>query len=88
MVADDKRRLALLLDDLMEDHKRNAEPRTIYYAKQGGDITVSYFNFRPSKPTIDQIDRLLAGHYGLSDDELDFIINYEIKYRMGVEEAG
>jgi hypothetical protein len=22
-------------------------------------------------------------HYGLTDEELDFIINYDIKYRMG-----
>ena len=31
------------------------------------------------------IDTLLAGHYGLSGEELDFIINYDIKYRMGEE---
>ncbi len=29
------------------------------------------------------IDRVLAQHYGFSDEELDFIINYDIKYRMG-----
>ena len=28
-------------------------------------------------------DRVLAAHYGFTDDELDFIINYDIKYRMG-----
>ncbi len=38
-----------------------------------------------SKPIIDEIDRALARHYGLSDEELDFIINYDIKYRMGAE---
>ncbi|PSB40889.1 hypothetical protein [Chamaesiphon polymorphus] len=36
-----------------------------------------------SKPIIDEIDRLLAQHYGFTDEELDFIINYDIKYRMG-----
>ena len=36
-----------------------------------------------SKPIIDEIDRALARHYGLSDEELDFIINYDVKYRMG-----
>jgi hypothetical protein len=34
--------------------------------------------------TRDQIDRVLAGHYGLTDEKLDFIINYDIKYRMGL----
>ncbi len=29
------------------------------------------------------IDRVLAKHYGFTDEELDFIINYDIKYRMG-----
>ncbi len=36
-----------------------------------------------SKPIIDEIDRVLAKHYGFTDKELDFIINYDIKYRMG-----
>ena len=39
----------------------------------------------------DEIDRVLAAHYGFTDEELDFIpstklragINYDIKYRMG-----
>jgi hypothetical protein len=26
---------------------------------------------------------LRAKHYGFTDEELDFIINYDIKYRMG-----
>ena len=38
-----------------------------------------------SKPIIDQIDCLLAQHYGFTHEELDFIINYDIKYRMGKE---
>jgi len=25
----------------------------------------------------------LASHYGFSEEELDFIVNYDIKYRMG-----
>ena len=43
--------------------------------------------FRPglSKPIIDAIDELLAKHYGFTEEELDFIINYDIKYRMGDE---
>jgi hypothetical protein len=41
-----------------------------------------------SKPIIDEIDRALARHYGLSDDELDFIINYDVKVRMGVSALG
>jgi hypothetical protein len=25
----------------------------------------------------------LAGHYGFTAEELDFILNYDIKYRLG-----
>jgi hypothetical protein len=39
------------------------------------------------KPLIDEIDRVLAKHYGFTDEELDFIINYDIKYRMGASDA-
>jgi len=33
-----------------------------------------------------EIDRALAQHYGFADEELDFIINYDIKYRMGAQD--
>jgi len=36
-----------------------------------------------SKSIIDKIDTVLAKHYGFTDEELDIIINYDIKYRMG-----
>lgn len=48
---------------------------------------VFYEEYYPakSKPIIDEIDKVLAKHYGFTDEELDFIINYDIKYRMGDE---
>ena len=30
---------------------------------------------------------MLARHYGFTDEELEFIINYDIKYRMGKDEG-
>jgi hypothetical protein len=36
------------------------------------------------KNNFDEIDRVLAGHYGLTAEELDFILNYDIKYRLGL----
>ncbi len=35
-----------------------------------------------SKSILDSIDRLLAQYYGFTPEELDFILNYDIKYRM------
>jgi hypothetical protein len=37
---------------------------------------------------MDEIDKVLAQHYGFTDEELDFIINYDIKYRMGNADDG
>ncbi len=48
-----------------------------------GAVQIEQFKPREAKPIIDEIDRLLAKHYGFSDEELDFILNYDIKYRMG-----
>jgi hypothetical protein len=36
-----------------------------------------------NKPILDQIDTVLAGHYEFTAEELDFIIHYDIKYRLG-----
>ena len=38
-------------------------------------------------PIIDEIPRVLAKPYGFTDEELDFIINYDIKYRMGANDG-
>jgi hypothetical protein len=67
---------------LMNDFRSNAE-----HLKRGqtGSYTVYA---RKSKPIIDEIDRILAEHYGFTDEELDFIINYDIKYRMGQGNRG
>lgn len=40
---------------------------------------------KKNKSILDKIDNVLVQHYGFTDKELDFIINYDIKYRMGRE---
>ena len=50
-----------------------------------GKVVCDEFDQKPSKPIVGKIDRVLAKHYGFTDEELDFIINYDIKYRMGRE---
>lgn len=46
-------------------------------------LRIQTFRYADCKPIIDEIDCLLAKHYGFTDEELDFIVNYDIKYRMG-----
>lgn len=54
--------------------------------KSDGGINQSFaYQKKLSKSIIDEIDKVLAKHYGFTEEELDFIINYDIKYRMGDE---
>ena len=57
--------------------------RKVALYKATGRVEYDEYYPRKSKPIIDEIDRVLAQHYGFSDEELDYIINYDIKYRMG-----
>lgn len=73
------------LSDAMESNLRdNAYYYDIVSKTRGRNQAVTYRK-QLSKPIIDEIDKVLARHYGFTDEELDFIINYDIKYRMGDE---
>ncbi len=74
--------LVRLAKALMRELKKNSTRiRADYEAT--GRVEYDQFYPRESKPIIDAIDRVLAGHYGLTAEELDFVINYDIKYRLG-----
>ena len=82
--ADILSELLKLSERLSKDIKKNAEVVIRHY-EVTGDVECYQFNMRRSKPIIDEIDKVLAKHYGFTEEELDFIINYDIKYRMGDE---
>lgn len=52
------------------------------------ELKLETFECAACKPIIDEIDTLLAKHYGFSEQELDFIASYDIKYRMGRDVEG
>jgi len=76
-------RFEKLQSEILKAYFANAELRQ----RRGDIISTDETNFdvKEAKPIIDEIDRVLAQHYGFTDEELDFIINYDIKYRMGRE---
>ena len=74
--------LAKLGADLQCSLQQNAEEQTIR-SKTRGEVTSKLYIVNRSKPIIDEIDKVLAKHYGFTEEELDYIINYDIKYRMG-----
>ena len=73
--------------DLSEKLQRSLESNSWFqtrHQRQTGEVKIQSFTPSFSKSIIDKIDRVLAKHYGFTDEELDFIINYSIKYRMGL----
>ena len=76
-VAEIPASLSKSFDELMKDYKRNS------IIRERRDC--SFQEFRPSlsKPIIDKIDLELGKLFGFSGGETDFIVNYDIKYRMG-----
>ncbi|MEQ4724932.1 DNA methyltransferase [Nonomuraea sp. B19D2] len=66
-----------LSEELDADLIRHSEMRKM------GKLTIQCFLPVRSKSIIDHVDRLLASHYGLSDEELDWVVNFDLKYRIG-----
>lgn len=82
-MADNVReQLANLNTSLMASFQQYSKRKDCTYKTTGRVMYDEYYP-RYSKPIIDEIDRVLAEHYGFTDEELDFILNYDIKYRMG-----
>lgn len=65
-----------LCDLLMEDYLKNA--------KHTNRKKTKCLNIYPrkSKAIIDEIDQILGNHYGFNQEEIGYIINYDLKYRM------
>ena len=76
--------LSSLCNRLMKDFEKKKYRKNTFY-KATGQVIYDEFYPKLSKPIIDEIDKVLAKHYGFTEEELDFIINYDIKYRMGDE---
>ena len=70
--------LAAFAEELMVDIDNNSR-----MLNQSG-LTIQATFPRQSKQILDKLDNVLREHYGFTDEELDFIINYDIKYRMGL----
>ena len=81
--------LSILLEQDIEVNAkkstRNTKANVKSSLQKGRDlIEIEEYRMSYSKPLLDEIDRILAKHYGFTDEEFNFIINYNIKYRMGI----
>ena len=71
-----------LSNSLTESLKENAQRKTVHY-RGTGIVEYDEFNVKASRNIVDSIDVALSTHYGFPSNISDFIINYDIKYRMG-----
>jgi len=79
--------LATITGDLMADYRRHATRKEIQN-KNTGKVVYDEFHPGESKAMMDRIDIALAKHYRFTEVELDYLINYDIKYRMGGGKGG
>ncbi|MBL0330032.1 MAG: Eco57I restriction-modification methylase domain-containing protein [Bacteroidetes bacterium] len=81
-----KKKLVQLGEELQSDFQENSKIVVRNYSTKGREFQMKkqYFYIKKSKNIIDQIDTVLAEYYGFTEEELDFIINYDIKYRMKI----
>jgi hypothetical protein len=78
--------LACRLEQDINQHSRRSTRNTRARQRQNGGrdhIELEEYYMVYSKPILDQIDMQLAHYYAFTDQELDFIVNYDAKYRMG-----
>jgi hypothetical protein len=77
--------LIMLAKELIEDLDQNSEERQMKFSHDA--LTVQCFLPKYSKSIIDAIDESLAQYYCFTTDEYDFIVGYDLKYRIGAESA-
>jgi hypothetical protein len=75
---------ASLVAHLLTLYREGATTR----ARRGARIQTSEttIDARRARAVVAAIDRLLAHHYGFDDEELDFVLSYDLKYRLGRSE--
>ena len=71
-----------LSDNLHSELHRHASLKTIN-TKQGHVIEYLELDAGKAKSIIDRIDAALGDIYGFTTSELDYVINYDVKYRLG-----
>lgn len=60
------------------------ENSTIGHRNHGKDVTeYQKFNPKKSKDIVDEIDNIIYKYYGMTIEEVNYIKNYDIKYRLG-----
>jgi hypothetical protein len=76
-------RLAALGRHYLHDIVRHSR-MAVRRQRQTGHTETQSFKVRRSRRIVEQIDAELARHYSLTAEELEFVVNYDIEFRMGM----
>ena len=71
--------LRSLSSELENDLENKAE--LVTYNKANGPTRYFQYRARYTKPLFDRIDDLLGEYYGFTEEELDFVKNYDLRFR-------
>ncbi len=71
--------------DLVKELLANYNTNSQVIDRNGEQISTTETNYdvKKAKLVLDKIDSLLGEKYMLTYEEIDYIINYDIKYRLG-----
>ena len=61
----------------MKSYKNNSSIKTRAQSRY------QEFDWTLAKPAVDEIVKFFARSFGLTQEELDFVVNYDIKVRVG-----
>jgi hypothetical protein len=77
-----RQQLVKLSGRLMESYRENKATKE-KTSRSTGYVVYEEFYPRLSKTIIDEIDEVIGAELGLTAEQLEFFINFEIKFRMG-----
>lgn len=80
----DYQELDALIKQLMDSYQSNS--RIIETNGVNGKTTLQEFHPKHNKPIIDELERIIGRIYGLDDAEIEFIRNYDLRFRMSDED--
>jgi len=80
--AKGRQKLVELSGALMKSYRANKAVKE-KTSKTTGHVLYEEFYPRMSKGVLDQIDLVIGEEFGLSTAQQEFLLNFEIKYRMG-----
>lgn len=80
-----REKLRNLCQTLMADYKKHSRLKQTKY-KRTGKVVYQEFYPKESKHILDEIDDVLAEHYGFSDKEREYVKNFDLRFRMGEQD--